>query len=62
LGWSHFIQHVAEGMIEVTERGGRYKQLLDDFKETRSYWILKKEALDRIPWRTCFRMGYGPAT
>jgi len=33
----------------VTRRRGRIrKQLLDDLKETRGYWKLKDEALDRI--------------
>jgi len=46
--------------IEVTEkRGRRGKQLLDDLKETRGYWILKKEALGRTLWRTRFGRGYG---
>jgi hypothetical protein len=36
------------------------KQLLDDFKEKRSYWKLKEEALDRFLWRTLFGRGYGP--
>jgi hypothetical protein len=37
----------------VTGRQGRRrKQLLDDLKETRGYWKLRDEALDRILWRT----------
>jgi len=28
-------------------RGRRLKQLLDEINETRSYWKLKEEALDR---------------
>jgi len=36
------------GRIQVTGgRGRRHKQLLDDLKETRVYWKLKEEALDR---------------
>jgi len=31
---------------------------LDDLKETRGYWKLTEEALDRILWRTRFRRGY----
>ena len=31
-----------------------------DFKETRGYWKLKEEVLDRILWRTRFRRGHGP--
>ena len=30
----------------------RRKQLLDDNQETRRFWKLKQEALDRILWRT----------
>jgi len=32
----------------------RRSQLLDDLKETRGYWELKEEALDRTLWRTVF--------
>jgi len=39
-------------------RGRRRKQLLDGSKETRGYWELKEEALDRTLWRTGFRRGY----
>jgi hypothetical protein len=41
-------------------RGRRPKQLLDDTKETRKYWQLKREALGRILWRTGFGRGCGP--
>jgi hypothetical protein len=35
----------------MRRRGIRRKQLLDDLKETREYWNLKWEALDRLmPW------------
>jgi len=48
-------------MIEVTERRvRRRKQLLDDLKETREYWKLKDEAIDRTLWRTRFGRGCGP--
>ena len=43
-----------EGRIEVTGRGKKHKQLLHDLKETREYWKLKDEALDRALWRTRF--------
>ena len=33
-------------------RGRRYKQLLDDLKETRGYGKLKEETLKRTVWRT----------
>ena len=45
----------------MTERREtRCKQLLDDIKETRRYWKLKKEALNCSVWRTHFRRHYGP--
>jgi hypothetical protein len=57
----HDIEGKIEGMIEVTgRRGRRRKQLLDDLKDQRGYWKLKKEALDRTLWRTRFGRGYGP--
>jgi hypothetical protein len=37
------------------KRGGRRKQLMDDFKENRIYWNFKAEALDRTPWCAGFR-------
>jgi hypothetical protein len=40
-------------------RDRRGKQLLDDLKETRGFWTLKEEALDRILWRTRFGRDYG---
>jgi hypothetical protein len=55
------IEEKIEGRIDVTgRRGKRRKQLLDDLKEQRRYWILKEEALDRIQLRTCSGRGYGP--
>jgi hypothetical protein len=57
----HVIEGKVEGRIEMTgRRGRRCKQLLDDLKEKRRYWILKEEALDRTLWRTRFGRGYGP--
>jgi len=58
-------KQVIEGMIreeiEVSaRRGRRCKQLLDSLKETRGYWILKEEALDRTVWGTRFGRSYGP--
>jgi hypothetical protein len=48
-----FLKHVIEENIERTRRrGGRHKQPLDGLNETRSYWNLKEEALDRTVWRT----------
>jgi hypothetical protein len=39
--------------------GRRHKQLLDDVKEKRVSWKLKKEALGTTPWRTRLGRGYG---
>jgi hypothetical protein len=36
------------------------RQLLEDLKETRGYWALEEEALDRTLWRTSFGGSYGP--
>jgi len=33
---------------------------MDNLKETREYWKLKEEALDRTVWRTRFGRGCGP--
>jgi hypothetical protein len=53
----HIIERKIEGRIEVTgRRRRRHRQLLDNLKETRGYWILKEEALDR----TRFGRGYRP--
>ena len=50
------------GRIEVTRRRGRRrKQILHDLKETRQYWKLKEDAVDRSVWRTGFEKGYEPA-
>jgi hypothetical protein len=59
------LKHVTEGKIQVGievtgRRGRRHKKPLGDVKETRGYWKLKEEALDRTLWRTRFGRGYGP--
>jgi hypothetical protein len=58
------IKHVTEGKIarriEVTAWRRRRRAQLLDLKETRGYWKLKEEALDRTLWRTRFGRGYGP--
>jgi hypothetical protein len=41
-------------------RGRRRKNLLDDLQETRGYWKLKKETVDRTVWRTGFGRDCGP--
>jgi len=44
----YVIEGKVEGRIEVTGRPGRRrKQLMDDVKETRGYWELRKETIDR---------------
>jgi hypothetical protein len=55
------LKHVTEEKIERTERQARRrKQLVDDLKETRGYWKLKEEALDRTLGRSRFGRGYSP--
>jgi hypothetical protein len=54
------IKEKIEEEIEVTGRQERRpKQLLDDLRETRGFWKLKEEALDRTQWRTHFGRGCG---
>jgi hypothetical protein len=36
-------------------------ELRDDLKETRRYWKLKEEAVDRNLWRIRFGRGCGPS-
>jgi hypothetical protein len=56
----HVIEGTLEGGIEATGiRGRKNKQLLDNLKETRGYWKLKKEALHRSVWRIGFCSGCG---
>jgi DNA repair exonuclease SbcCD nuclease subunit len=55
------IEGKIKGQIEVTRRRGRRrKKLLDDFKDRRGYFHLKREALDRTKCRSRFRRGFGP--
>jgi hypothetical protein len=57
----HVIEGKLEARIKVTERRARRrKQLLENPKETRGYWKLKKEVLDRNLSGTRFGSGYGP--
>jgi hypothetical protein len=58
----HVIEVKIDGRTSGTERRERRgRQLLDDFKERRVYWILKEEALDRALRRTRLGRGYGPS-
>ena len=46
----------------MTERRGKQRrQLLDNLKETRCYWKLEEEVLDRPRWRIRFGTGCGAA-
>ena len=57
----HVIEGKIEGRLEVTGRQGRRsKQLPVGLKDTRGYWKLKEEALDRALWRTRFGRRYRP--
>jgi hypothetical protein len=62
LGKTCLLKHVIEveidRRIEVTVTRERSKQLLHDLEETRGYWKLKEEALDRTLWRTGCGRGY----
>jgi hypothetical protein len=55
------VSHIIDGkIIGPKRRGKRRKQLLDDLKEARRYWKLKKEAQKRTLWRMQFGRDYGP--
>jgi hypothetical protein len=51
---------VIEGKIWTGRRGRRRKKLVDDFKETESYWKLKAGTLVRTLWRSRVGKGCGP--
>jgi hypothetical protein len=44
----------------VGRQGRRRTQLLVERQETRGYWKLKEEALERTVWRTGFGRACGP--
>ena len=58
------IRQVIEGKIkgemEVTRRGRRRKNSLDDLREGRGFSHLKEEALNYIIWSNHFGGGTGP--
>jgi len=57
----HLIERKIKGRIDVAGgRERRSKQLLDEPQETRGYWKLKEEALDRTVWRTGIGSGCSP--
>jgi hypothetical protein len=49
-----------EGRLEVTGSRKTHEQVLNNLKEMRGYWELKKEELDRTVWEAHFRRGCGP--
>ena len=56
----HIIEGKIEGGIEVTRRRETRRKLLQrDLQETKEYWKLNEEALNRSVWGTCFGIGYG---
>jgi len=59
--YRHVIERKIEVRVEVTGRRGRRRlQLVDNLKETRGYWELKEEPLDRPLRRTGFVRSYEP--
>jgi hypothetical protein len=50
---------IERGIEVMGKQGRRRMQLLDGLKETRGYWKLKEEALERTVWRTGFGRSYG---
>jgi len=55
------MERKTEVRIDVVDRRGRRReQLLNDLKETRKYWKLKKEALYCTLLRTQLGRVYGP--
>jgi hypothetical protein len=57
----HIVKGNIDGRIGVTGRRRRRRaELLDYLKETRGYWKLKEEAVDRTVWRIGFGRGCGP--
>jgi len=55
------IEGKIKGEMEVARRRGRRrKKLLDYLKDTRGYFHLKEEALDRPRWKHRFGGGFGP--
>jgi hypothetical protein len=55
-----YYSNYTQGRIEVAgRRGRRSKQMLNGLKEKRTYYKLKREALDRPLCRTGFVKGYG---
>jgi hypothetical protein len=57
----HVIERNKESANDRSYGKTRKKTSVDDVKETRGYWNLKEEAVDRTVWRTRFMGSYGPA-
>ena len=58
------VKHVIEGNIERTTKvtgrqGRRREQLLDDLKEKRGYWHLKRRSTRSHFVKNCFGRSYG---
>jgi len=51
--------YIEENYTEYDHSIGAHSKIsgLKDFKETRRYWKLKENSLDRNGWRTCFGIG-----
>jgi hypothetical protein len=70
LNWSHLAYELPsktrywmkDGRIDLVmgRQGRRRKQILDDRKETRGYWKLKRESARCNVWRTAFGRGCAP--
>jgi hypothetical protein len=55
------LKHIIEGKLGRTGiRERRRKQMLDNLAETRRYWKLRQEALDRTLYRSRFGRDCGP--
>jgi hypothetical protein len=56
------IKRKRKGGVEVMggKKGRRRKRLLDELKERRTFWKLKRETLDLTVWRTCLGRRYEP--
>jgi 3-methyladenine DNA glycosylase AlkD len=52
-----FLKHIVVRKAETRKRGIKRKQLLDDLRNRRRYWNLKKEALNCTLERTGFGRG-----
>jgi len=56
----HFIEGNKRKDLKGGKTGKKSEHILDDCKETRSYWKLKEKAVDRPAWKTRNERCYGP--